>query len=457
MVTKMSDIKNVILITVDCLRADYVGCIGERKITPNIDKLARKSIVFTRAFANGPGTNQSFPAILTSTYFFLHGGMRLLPYYATLAEVLSNNGFKTVAFHSNPFLSKNLGWNKGFNEFYDFMDAIKSPSAFVTRQQSRSLVGKLTSLVSKILLANRSVRMQRLLKKIYYKFSHLQIPYLEGRRLNEQVVGWLEKNRDEKIFLWMHYMDPHYPYVPPEEYLLDFSSREEAFEFNLSIDYENPSRDEEVEILRKLYVGEVRYVDTCIGEFLQYLEDKNLLEDSLILLTGDHGHAFMEHGRFGHAYDILYNEVLHVPLIFHGLGFSKNVDTFVQLLDVPPTVVDVFGIKKPRDFMGESLLPIIEGSEPVIPIFSESAKPDLVNLRYNLGQKVISCIWNGYKLVINKLRNTTELYDINMDFEERKNLVGVEVDVYNDLRSLIEKHLDRVAFSRKMLNLKRKI
>jgi arylsulfatase A-like enzyme len=82
----VKSIKRIFLITVDCLRADHVGCIGGRGLTPYIDELARKSVVFTRAFSNGPGTNQSFPAILTSTYFFMHDGMRLLPYYTTLAE-----------------------------------------------------------------------------------------------------------------------------------------------------------------------------------------------------------------------------------------------------------------------------------------------------------------------------------------------------------------------------------
>ena len=127
----MSSIKRVFLITIDCLRADHVGCIGGGNLTPNIDRFAKKSTVFTKAFANGPGTNQSFPAILTSTYFLMHGGMRLLPQYTTLAEVLNSHGFKTVSYHSNPFLSSPLGWSRGFDEFYDFVDILKSPS--VTR------------------------------------------------------------------------------------------------------------------------------------------------------------------------------------------------------------------------------------------------------------------------------------------------------------------------------------
>jgi arylsulfatase A-like enzyme len=448
----------VFLITVDCLRADFVGSIGGgTNFTPNIDMLAKDSVVFTRAFANGPGTNQSFPAILTSTYFLMHGGMRLLSYYTTLAEVLNKHGFKTVAFHSNPFLSKSLGWSKGFNEFYDFMDIIKSPSAFVTRQQDMGFGGRLTQFASKVLGANRSARMQRTLKKIYYRFSRLQIPYLEGRELNRHVFRWIKKYTNEKFFLWMHYMDPHYPFIPSEQFLSGFSSREEAFDFNLSISCEKTSK-EELKTLRNLYLGEVRYVDACIGEFLQFLRDKALLENSLILLMGDHGHAFMEHHRFGHAYDILYNEVLHVPLFIYGLNHSLETSVPVQLLDVSPTILDVLSIKRPRDFKGDSLIPVIEEEQTSRqPIFSESAKPDLINLKYDISKRrIVSCITGRWKLIMNDLHGTTELYNIKKDFEEKKNLANAQKEVYQKLTSLIEKHLWSVNLHRKMRSLVRK-
>jgi arylsulfatase A-like enzyme len=449
--------KCIFLITVDCLRADFVGSVGGgTNFTPNIDMLAKDSVVFTRAFANGPGTNQSFPAILTSTYFLMHGGMRLLPHYTTLAEVLNENSFKTVAFHSNPFLSKSLGWSRGFNEFFDFMDVIKSPSAFVTRQRDKGIGGKLARFASTVLRGDRSVRMQHILKKIYYKFSRLQIPYLEGRELNAHVYRWINKHVDEKFFLWMHYMDAHYPFIPAEPFLSGFSSREEAFEFNLSIGYEKVSK-EELEVLRNLYIGEVRYVDACIGEFLQFLRDKALLEDSLILLMGDHGHAFMEHGRFGHAYDILYNEVLHVPLIIYGLGISKSLSILVQLLNVPATIIDIVNMKKPPSFMGDSLLPIIKREKkPKTPVFSESAKPDLVNLKYNVDEKAISCIVGSYKIIVNEMLNSVEMYDIDRDFEEKRNLIDSKKDVCLRLYTLIERHLKCIANRKKINSLRAK-
>jgi len=138
----MSRYSHVILITVDCLRADHVGCISGCNLTPKIDTLAKKSMIFHRAFSNGPSTSQSFPSILASTYFLLNDGLRLNPSCITLSEVLSNEGYKTVAFHSNPFLSTILGWNKGFNEYYDFIENINGTSAFITKLQRAGLIGE---------------------------------------------------------------------------------------------------------------------------------------------------------------------------------------------------------------------------------------------------------------------------------------------------------------------------
>jgi len=425
----------IFLITVDCLRADHVGCIGGTDLTPNIDKLSRDSVVFTKAFANGPGTNQSFPAILTSTYFFIHGGLHLNPRCTTLAEVLSKHGFRTVAFHSNPFLSKMFGWDKGFHEFYDFMNVIKAPSATVTRLQRGKLVNRLTRIALNVLGASYSRRIRELLKKIYYRFSRIEKPYLEGTELNQHVTNWIEKHKNEKFFLWVHYMDPHEPYIPPKEYLSNFSSREEALKFNLSVDMNNPS-EEDLTILRELYKGEVKYVDSCIAELINNIEDRGLLEDSLIIITADHGHAFMEHGKFGHAYDILYNEVIHVPLIVYGLGGTHKINKCVQLLDLPPTVLDLLGINPPSTFIGKSLIDRLES----LPIFSESAEPNLVELKYNLSKNIISCIKKEFKLILSNFTNTMELYNIRKDPLEKKNISNIEEGIVNELISVIDKH-----------------
>jgi len=429
--------RKIILITIDCLRASSVGCISGGNLTPNIDRLAKESVIFTRAFANGPGTNQSFPAILTSTYFLMHGGLRLSPYYTTLAEVLKRNGFKTVAFNSNPFLSKFLNWDRGFVKFYDFMDETKSPSAAITRKSLASKAMKILTNKTKI---GYSKKIQTLMKKIYYLFADYEVPYLEAEELNHHVIKWIIENKNDRFFLWMHYMNPHPPFIPPERYLSHFSTRKEAFIFNTRVDAERPSK-EELKILRDLYSDEIRYTDDAIGELLVFLEENGILEDSLVVLLADHGHGFMEHNRYGHSYDILYNEVLHVPLIIYGLNYSAKVNFPVQLLDVPPTILHAMKIEKPKDFLGETLISKVENNEKSRSIFSESAKPDLINLRYDMSKKVISCICGEWKLIINELWDTAELYNLRRDFHEKNNLVGSERGLFKEFVSLIQEHL----------------
>lgn len=431
------DFKYVFLVTVDCLRADAVGCIGGGNLTPNIDKLAEDAIVFRKAFANGPGTNQSFPAILTSTYFLMQGGFHLRKAYVTLAEVMRRNGFRTAAFHSNPFLSRFFGWNRGFEEFYDFIEETKKPSAAVTRG---GFTEGLLKRLAKGLGIGYSSRFQGLMKKMYYWFNDYQIPYVEAKRLNQHTIGWITEHRNEKFFLWMHFMDAHPPLIPPAEYLSHFNTRKEAMNFNIHVNTERPSA-EQLEILKDLYSGEVRYTDECIGGFIAFLQERKILQESLIVLLADHGQAFMEHNKFGHGPSFLYNEVLHVPLLIYGSGHAKKVDFPVQLLDVPPTILHVHGIEKPRGFLGNSLLPTAGDGKNVKPIFSESAKPDLINLEYDCSKKVISCIGERWKLIINELWGTTELYNLHSDFAEKKNLVENEMDLVKDMAELIQNHL----------------
>ena len=429
----------IFLITVDALRADHVGCIGGSNLTPNIDRIAKKSLLFTRAFTNGPGTNQSFPALMTSTYFLMNDGFRLSPNFITLAEILRKNGFKTVAFHSNPFLSKTFGWDRGFNAFYDFINELKSPSAFITSKQGAGAMNKLIRFIATQLWGNRNVRRKELLRKVYYKFSGLEIPYMEGKELNKKIFNWIDNNSDAKFFLWMHYMDPHSPYIPPDEFCDGFSNRREAFEFYSSVDFTNIS-DAEIKKLKGLYKGEVRYTDFCIGEFIEFLEARGLKKNSVIFITSDHGEAFMEHDRFGHKPDILYNEVLHVPLLISGLDIILEIDFPVQLLDIPPTILDVLKIKRPKTFLGDSVISLIKKNKKHRLIFSESAKPDLINLKYDMNKKAISCIKNGWKLIINELLGTKELYNIKYDFNEKINLIINEPNLYLELTETIKKH-----------------
>ncbi len=436
---------NVILISIDAMRYDVFY-----EIYNYFEGRLKKYgfIHFNRCFSNGPGTNQSFPSIFTSTPFLLHGSIELKRFVGTLAESLSNRGYYTIGFHSNPFLSHFFGYNRGFREYYDFIEEIESPAAIAVR--APTFKRRLFKLMSKILKGS-SKKIWSMINWFYYYFGEFRLPYVEAAKLNVRVISRMERyDLDKPLFLWVHYMDVHNPFAPPEEFLEDFSSRKKALLFNYKVDPDNP-KDSQVKVLLKLYKGETKYTLTKIVELLHFLEERGFLEDSIIVITADHGEAFMEHGKLGHAYDILYNEVLHVPLLIGGIESSvKNVDSNVQLLDLAPTLLDILNVKPPRSFEGTSFRSLVYGEDngmydPLI--FSESAVPDLINLRYDTSRYIVSVLYRNWKLIFDKIscdKGCLELYDLSKDFDERNNLVSVENDVADKLYGLIKRHLRRI-------------
>jgi len=438
----MSNKPYVFLITIDCLRADYSSVLLEL-LRPFFEE--KGYYTFKLAFANGPGTNQSFPSIFSSTPFLLHGDLRLHSSIKTLAQILRENGYYTVGFHSNPFLSSKLGWGRGFAEFYDFLDKTGGPAAIAV--EARGIKRMTFKLMGKFLRGSDR-RLWSRINKFYYKLKGARLPYIEARELNNYVVSWLKRyNQEKPLFLWIHYMDTHTPFAPPHPWLEGFNSREEAILFNYTIDPENP-KDKDVEKLRNLYKGGVKYVATALSEFVSFLRDQGLLENALLIITADHGEAFMEHGKLGHVYDALYNEVLHVPLIISGLEADGVVEKPVPLMDLAPTVLEVLGIERPRMFMGLSLYPLFHGEERSLsPIFSESAKPDLINLRYDTSRFIVSVIYGRWKLIYDLIHSSEakiELYDVQKDFSERVNLINDNPDIANYLFKLIENHLREI-------------
>lgn len=409
---------------------------------------------FNNTYSNGPGTNQSFPSIMSSTPFLVHGGLKLKDGIPSLAEVLARSGFYTVGFHSNPFLSRRFGWNRGFMEFYDFLGKYRSPAGFVVSSSGWKRI--VVDIMGK-LLKGSSKRLWSIANRLYYRVKGFNLPYIEAREINSYVLDWAKRNCDryDRLFLWIHYMDVHFPFAPPDEYLSDtgFSSRKEAFFYNYRLDFENPD-PEIVENLKKLYKASVRYVTDSIIDLLEELDKYGFLNNSLIIITSDHGEAFLEHGKFGHAYDILYNEVLKVPLIIGGEVIEPNKQTYngsVQLMDLAPTITELIGVRKPPIFRGKSLTKLLRGEIDKLdpyPIFSESAVPDLINLKYDTSRYIVSVILNKWKLVMDNIHSSNprfELYNLEKDLGETFNLFEEHRDVAESLMKLIDLHLNDIA------------
>jgi len=431
---------NVVLITVDCLRADHLRFHGYKKETaPNLDRLASEGVIFAEAISNGSHTAISFPAVLTSTYGSMYGGYEYLSEERTsIAEVMSREGYSTAAFHSNPHLSAVYNYDMGFDVFYDSIESNLSILSF-------KIIKKMGDLAK----GNRELRLLfsfiiKLYRFIYSRYKHLQgktVPYERAEMITRKAINWL-RGCNNKFFLWIHYMDTHWPWIPQHTYFLNGSaSIEEASRlwWKMIIDSSSLTK-EELKKLIELYDGEIRYVDYAVGDIVRELKKRGLYDNSLLIVTSDHGEEFKEHGDCGHFDLKPYEELIHVPLIMrfpNGLYGGTIVNDLVSLLDLAPTIVDWLGIDKPKKWMGSSLLSMLENEE-------RSKEEGVISeTRIKQGHNIVSYRSKRWKLIINDERGERELYDLQEDPKETKNLSKIMPERVKEFEAEIYKHLSR--------------
>jgi arylsulfatase len=320
--------RNVILITIDALRADHVSCYGYNRVTtPALDELANDGLLFENAYSASSHTREAVPALLTGRYpteavdeDFSRG--------AETIPLQLPDDYATAAFHSNPYLSRPYGYDKGFNHFDDDL-----------RLGQNRFIALLQRAVDKFLL-NRGEYHAR------------------AEEINERSLSWLQSaDNKQPFFLWNHYMDVHGPYNPPEDYSKwtepPTNVGAQRLYDRLSGTAEVSPEDERRAI--DLYDGEIRYTDKRVREFIDALDSRGLLENSLVVITSDHGDLFGEYGKYAHPRQV-YPELTRVPLLVtHPDKPGDTVTTPVSTLDIAPTILDSAG-ETYSDLTGETLL-----------------------------------------------------------------------------------------------------
>lgn len=422
---RMVESNNVILITIDALRADHCSFINsDKETTPFLESTASESLVFTQAFANGPGTPASFASLLSSTYPLMYGGYEQLSAESpALQAYLNTHGIRTAGIHSNPYLSRHFGYQRGF-DYFD--DSFEDDSGTVRRvlETTKRRVGGLLA---------RNKRTFTIGRQIYNRFIPDSKPYVCATETTDKALSWIDHQASESYFLWVHYLDPHEPYLPSPEYRpgLD-DSRVQELNTHLEEDRSNiPERD--VNDLRALYDGEIRYVDTEIERLFSELSDRNVLSDTTVIITADHGEEFLDHGELGH-HPKLYDELLHVPLLLHGPRIDSGiVEQPVDLLSIAPTVVEAFGLPSNERFLGTSLF-----DDPSSrPIISEVSNPHgVLNVDPRLRKR--ACRYDGWKLIVNDADDDIKLYDVEADPDETRDWS----DERSGIVAQLQEHLD---------------
>jgi arylsulfatase A-like enzyme len=389
--------KNVILITLDTTRADYLSCYGyPEATTPSLDALASEGTLFEMALSTAGVTPVSHASILTGLNNQEHqlrvlsaeGGFRLPREIPTLATVLAERDYRTLAVHSAFPVSRRFGFQRGFEVFEDLQ-------AEITKGAKGNDVWEV---------------------KTHQRRSDTTTDLVE-RHLGE-----------EPFFLWIHYWDPHdyeSDTLPPKEM---WPPDEELYEIDADGEkvMKRPS---------PMYATEIRYMDSQLGRLFDSLRAKGLWENTLVIVTADHGQGLGEHDWPAHR--LLYQEQLHVPLIakIPGVAPRPPVGDLVRTTDIYPTVLDYLGIEPPRPVSGRSLRPLIEGK----PDAKRIAFGDQINgYDTNAGMKdnreldhfLYSAVDWPWKVIYRPLTpGESLLYDLEKDPDEANNLWGTEVEV----------------------------
>jgi arylsulfatase A-like enzyme len=348
---------NVLLVTVDSLRADRVT----EGVMPKTRAFADDALDFTDCVANGSSTPASFPSILASRHFASIDGLGLPEpgETLTLAERLRQAGYRTGGFTDNHFASGSYHFDRGFDSMHD---ASGSMEAGNLKQFVQSNLDKDGSLFRTI------ERVYTRLDSLFSTVSGDEVEYERAGSLNERALSFIDTTDSDDWFVWLHYMDAHHPYEAPNSYQRQFLDEPVGVSERRTLSrtgthYPEEMSDADWERLEALYNAECAYVDDQFAELIEQLDRRELRDDTVTVFTADHGELFGEHGAGGHPGEF-WEGVIRVPLLIDFPEYDHTVSEQVQLLDISPTIVDALGQPAVGEWSGESLLPVADGADP---------------------------------------------------------------------------------------------
>lgn len=375
---------NVVVITLDTTRADRMGFLGSKRgLTPNLDALAKQSVVFTRAYSQAPLTSPSHATILSGTYPQFHQvldfPMPLTKDIPWAPDILHAKGYQTAAFLASLALDP-TGGAPGFDRGFDLYDSHFSAKEFG-------------------------------LKDRYHTIER------RGGEVVSRAEAWLNEHPKGPFFMWVHLYDAHDPYDPPEPFKTRYA--------------------------KTPYDGEIAYVDSVVGKLLTHLKSKGVYENTVIAVMADHGEALGAHGEDTHGI-FIYDETVHVPLVIklpRAASAGKRIDNRVELIDVMPTVLQELNVEIPAAVQGQSLLDLIKaptGKGTAVPeawrdrpAYSQADYPHVA-----YGWSALQAMRTGKYLYVQAPKR--ELYDQAADPKEEHNVAGESTAVADALGSRIE-------------------
>jgi len=420
---------NVILISIDTLRADGLSCYGNPdRTSPAIDRVASQGIRFQQAYSPSSWTLPSHASMFTGLYTASHGADKSLdqsggavadplpPGIPTLAETLRQREYRTAGFISNPWVGSVFGLGRGFDE-YD--DRTNKAGVFLNVKDS---------LVCRALLAVGIWDEQD------FNGSRKVDDFLPA------ALEWIRRHSQDRFFLFLHFFEPHYVYEPPQKYRLNSSGKpipvfrdiESLISGKFSLP---PARRAE---LKALYEGEIKYLDEKLSELFDLLDSTGLTGRTLLIITSDHGESLGEHGLWTHG-NSLYDDQLHIPLIMRlpGLIPEGRVigNQLASLVDLMPSILDIVGVPPVQGMQGRSLRAAWEGggNEAQRTVYAElrpAAAWRSINPNLGFGMRMIHTLDAKY---IEGYEGQRELYLTAEDPREEHNVLEGQPDLVHNL------------------------
>jgi len=413
-------VSNALLVTIDSLRADAIEPYGGEYDTPTLAALAERGTVFENAFAHGNWTPMSFPSILASRPVFADTGRIGVDGdgVTTLAEQVATAGVATGGFNAaNGFLTEHWGYDDGFDVFDAFVGGGSDGRAGEFVAAHPTWGAWLQLLTSPVRRAGSFLR-----------GGDDERPFTDASRMldvERRATSFVE-DTDEPFFLWVHYMDAHTPYVPAPRYLRDLTDRRVG-KGRMLIAHVRTGLgwsvgDRTLDDLRTLYQGSVRQVDASLERLLASLDSAGVADDTAVVVAGDHGEEFMDHGHLAH-YPKLYDELVQVPLLVDVPGLpARRVTDHVGLDAIAPTVCDLLGVDSAPTWTGASLLPTIRDgvAPPDDPVVTVTVRGDDVTQQpiprsLDEGNLLVSARDSRWVYIRNTETGDEELYDRHAD------------------------------------------
>jgi len=468
-----ADGPNVILIVMDTARFSTVFPSSGLSVMPTVERIADEGVRFDNTMATGPWTVPSHASMFTGLYTSDHGAhagtKQFDPPFAPLAEQLAATGYRTAAFSNNTWLSSPFGFDRGFESFRTRWELFNGGENLAGVAKAKGVKDKLGTLLKKLADKEAPLTIANFIYAV--SLSYRSTKDSGAERTTERIIEWFDPDAERPFFCFVNYVEPHLPYDPPggirEKFLKEEVNNSELDHVNqdpwtyLTGKVEMEARD--FEALRALYKAELFYLDSCIEHLYKRLYHEGLLDDTVIIVVGDHGENIGEHGLMDHQY-CLYNTLLHVPCVIRypdSFTPGTHVQSLIELRDLFPTLLEVAGQSIP-EHPGVSRNSLVRPTERSVQrgyTIAEylSPQPSMESLRRKVNGDLPESVENFNRALraiqtqkwkyIEGSDGDKELFDLSRDPDETENIVEENPSTVKRFRELLTS--ERGAFGSK--------